>query len=78
MKPVKFDSAANKACAEVNKKLIELENEEPVSGGLVDCFNAVLGEPKLSDEFTIFGYNESPEMLIAYQLLEFQIKKEKA
>ena len=71
LKPVKFDPSANKACAEVNKKLVAAENDEPVSGGLVDCYNAIVGETKQADEFSIFGYKESPEMLVAYQLLDF-------
>ena len=77
MKPVKFDASANRACAEVNKKLVAAENDEPVSGGLVDCYNAIVGETKVAEEFSIFGYKESPEMLVAYQLLDFQVKKEK-
>ena len=78
LKPVKFDTNANKACAEVNKKLVAAENDEPVSGGLVDCYNAVVGSNETpSNEFSVFGYKESPEMLIAYQLLDYQVQKEK-
>ena len=41
LKPVKFNANANKACADVNKKLVQAEDEEPVSGGLIDCYNAI-------------------------------------
>tara|TARA_B110000285_G_C14853947_1_gene481282 strand:+ start:69 stop:551 length:483 start_codon:yes stop_codon:yes gene_type:complete len=72
LKPVKFNANANQACAEVNKKLVAAEDEEPVSGGLIDCYNAICQtEAKPASEFSIFGYKESSEMLVAYQLLEY-------
>ena len=72
LKPVKFDANANQACAEFNKKLVAAEDEEPVSGGLFNCYNAICQtDAKPVSEFSTFGYKESSEMLVAYQLLDY-------
>ena len=78
LKPVLFDKNANRACRENNKKVVQIEEDEPTLGGNADAYKAILqvdGDDAVKCvEFTTFKYSQSPCLLIAFQILKHHIE----